>query len=254
MKATRVVLVAGVAVAARLAYAWWRAPRREGQTPEILENDPEGLPTDYLVNGGADLGGQRPAPQVVPSTDNAQGGDCAQNSRGVVDAPGMAHVAGPNDSATQGCPAPQGETESSPACPTEGGEARKGMTSELVSGASSVNGVTHPVGTIVEVREHRSIAAGCENLYYAHVVREVRARFGRMERSDANMKVVRRFVNNLCTEHGLRAVDRARVTAFAVATIDLPTESEIEVERDVLRYRRYRHGLWKRVSSWFGWA
>lgn len=120
--------------------------------------------------------------------------------------------------------------------------------------AGSVVGVTHPVGTSVDVREHRRIARGCENLYYAHVVREVRARFGRMERSEANVKVVRRFVNNLCTDHGLRAVDRAKVTAFAVATIDLPTETEIQVELDVLRYRRYRHGLWRRVSAWFGRA
>lgn len=75
-----------------------------------------------------------------------------------------------------------------------------------------------------------------------------------MERSEANQKVVRRFVNNLCTDHGLRAVDRARVTAFAVATIDLPTETEITTELDVLRYRRYRHGWWRRVSGWFGRA
>lgn len=224
--AAPVTYVAGAAAVAvgcyavRQAWLTWTS-WGVGQTPEILEYDPQVLATDCLENGQPGGGGH----QVVMRRPGPQG-ECAH---GRIEA--HSPLAVPVEAGTamveyQGPPEPQ--------------------CNAALPGAHGTQ-VTMTVGDRVEVREHRKIRQGFETAYYACVVREVRARFGTMQPTDANVKTVRRFVNNICMQHGLRATDRHVVVAFAIATMDLPTESELVCELDVLRYRRYRHGWFRRL-------
>lgn len=215
--AAAVVTGCYVARQAWLAWASWGV----GQTPVILEYDPQVLATDCLENGQPGGGGH----QVVMRRPGPQG-ECVN---GRIET--HSQLAAPVDAGTamveyQGPPEPQ-----------------------TIAALPEAHGtqVTMTIGDRVEVREHRKIRRGFETAYYACVVREVRARFGTMQTTEANVKTVRRFVNNICMQHGLRATDRHVVVAFAIATMDLPTESELECELDVLRYRRYRHGWFRRL-------
>ncbi len=214
-----VAVVAGCYVV-RQAWLTWQS-WGVGQTPEILEYDPQVLATDCLENGQPG-GGEH---QVVMRRPGPHG-ECAG---GRVEAHLPSAVPVVTDTAMveyQGPPEPQVNA----ALPEAHGAQ-----------------VTMIVGDRVEVREHRRIRQGFETAYYACIVREVRSRFGTMQATDANVKTVRRFVNNICMQHGLRATDRHVVVAFAIATMDLPTESELACELDVLRYRRYRHGWFRRL-------
>jgi len=99
--------------------------------------------------------------------------------------------------------------------------------------------------TRVVVSEHRGVIPGRQDNYVSSVLCEVKTRFGCMERTDANIRVVRRFANNIMVRDKLRPAHRARYLPLVIELSFHESTSEIQVANDVRNYVRWRNSWWR---------
>lgn len=113
-----------------------------------------------------------------------------------------------------------------------------------------VDGMWRVDRSLTDIKNYRKINPNMFDCYVNNVLCHIRCELGRMERTEANVRVVRRLANKFMENHGVRETHRARVLPLVEQMAFMDSTIDINVRRDVRRFHRWRMSLLKYL--WVG--
>jgi hypothetical protein len=124
------------------------------------------------------------------------------------------------------------------------------------------NGLVMQAERVEHVKKHRRVHSGMP--FVAALVAEIKCQLGVPNKTEANILVVRRLANNLCTERRVRPTHAKFIVGLVVSLVFIPDEEDVtasevasshEAARRIYRYQRASDkSLFSRLSWWLpGW-